>query len=143
MKSRELKADIHEIIRCIVCSSCPGCSPDHQERCEAMYKHEAEAIVKLLREKYNVIDTTQMPEKSSWKYRFTKWFCDNVNVCHGFKYDEYDALGNPVEKPENKIYNFFYKYWLWPFVQTDCICCNTVRGLIYGAVIGFILGKLL
>lgn len=63
-----LKADIHEIIRCIVCSSCPGCSPDHQERCEAMYKHEAEAIVKLLKEKYNVIDTTQMPEKESGKY---------------------------------------------------------------------------
>lgn len=138
-----LEADIYETIRSIVCEACPGCLPDHYERCKAMYRREAEAIVKLLKEKYNVIDTTQMPEKESWKYRFTKWFCDTINFCHGYKFGEYDALGNPVEKPENKVYNFFYKYWLWPFVQTDCVCCNTVRGLIYGAILGFIMGKLL
>lgn len=90
-----------------------------------------------------MIDTSHMPSKNSMRYRFTKWFVDHVNFCHGFYFDEYDALGNPVEKPDNKVYNFFYKYWLWPFMQTDCICCNTVRGVIYGAVLGFIFGRLL
>lgn len=90
-----------------------------------------------------MIDTTHVPEKWSFKYKLTKLFIDNINFCHGFKFDEFDAQGNPVEKPENKIYNFVYKYWLWPFQQTGCICCNTVRGLIYGGIVGFIVGKFL
>lgn len=89
-----------------------------------------------------MIDSTKMPEKGSRKYRFTKWFVDNINFCHGYRFDEYDADGNPVEKPENRVYTFFYTYWLWPFIQTGCVCCNTVRGLIYGGLAGFILGYL-
>lgn len=90
-----------------------------------------------------MIDTTKVPQKGSLKYALTKWFCDKLNFCHGAFYDEYDAEGNPVEKPENKVYNFFYKYWLWPFEQTGCACCNTVRGLIYGAILGWLMGRLL
>lgn len=87
-----------------------------------------------------MIDSTKMPEKGSRRYKFAKWFIDHINFCHGYKFDEYDAAGNPVEKPENKVYTFFYNYWLWPFLQTGCLCCNTVRGLIYGGIIGFIFG---
>lgn len=60
-----LEADIYETIRSIVCAACPGCLPNHYDRCKAMYKHEAEAITKLLREKYGMIDTAQIPEKES------------------------------------------------------------------------------
>lgn len=90
-----------------------------------------------------MIDSTQVPENGTKKYKFTKWFVDNLNFCHGYRFDEYDENGNPVEKPDNKLYNFFYKYWLWPFQQTGCACCNTVRGLIYGIIIGFVVGKFL
>lgn len=90
-----------------------------------------------------MIDSTKLARRGTIWHRFSKWFCDNVNFCHGYKYDEYDEEGNPVEKQENKVYNFFYKYWLWPYYQTDCICCNTVRGLIYGVVLGWLLGRLL
>lgn len=88
-----------------------------------------------------MIDSTRVPEKGTLKYKFNKWFVNNINWCDGYKYDEYDEAGNPVEKSENKIYNFFYTYWLWPYIQTGCACCNTVRGLIYGGIIGFIVGK--
>lgn len=91
-----------------------------------------------------MIDTSKFtPEKGTLGYKLLKFFIDRVNFCHGARYDEYDNDGNPVEKPENKIYNCFYKYWLWPFEQTGCACCNTVRGLFYGAVIGFLVGRLL
>jgi hypothetical protein len=50
--------------------------------------------------------------------------------------------GNPIAKPENKIYNWIYEHWLWPWKQTDCVCCNTVRGIAFGVIIGFILGVL-
>ena len=70
-------------------------------------------------------------------HKFKKWFVDNVNWCEGYYY------GTEIEKPENKIYNFFYKYWLFPWKQTDCLCCNTTRGLIYGIIIGYLLGEIL
>lgn len=75
-------------------------------------------------------------EKGTWKYHLMAWFIAHVNFCHGEYID-----GTP--KPENTIYNTFYKYWLWPFEQTDCICCNTVRGLLYGFIAGFTLRGLL
>ena len=77
------------------------------------------------------------PKKGERGYWFVKWFTDNINWCHGYYYD------SEIEKPENKLYNFFYKYWLFPFIQTDCLCCNTVRGLIYGFILGFIFRGLL
>lgn len=65
-----------------------------------------------------------------------KQFINQVNFCHGEFYDG-------VEKPVNKLYDWLYEHWLYPFKQTDCVCCNTVRGLMYGAIIGFVLGVLL
>ena len=70
-------------------------------------------------------------------YRFVNWFCDNINFCHEYYY------GTDTPKPENRVYNILYEYWSFPFEQPDCICCNTVRGLIYGGIIGFILGRLI
>ena len=67
-------------------------------------------------------------------YSLVKWFRNNINWCDGFYYDTL------IPKPDNKIYNFFYTYWLFPFKQNDCLCCNSVRALIYGIIIGFLLG---
>nr|DAR55303.1 MAG TPA: hypothetical protein [Caudoviricetes sp.] len=78
---------------------------------------------------------TPSPKKGTWAYKFVAWFCNNVNFCHGYLYD------TDIEKPDNKIYNAVYRIWLFPFKQNDCICCNTVRGLIYGAVLGYLLGS--
>lgn len=69
----------------------------------------------------------------SW-LRFKEWFVNNVNWCEGYYY------GTDKPKPENKIYNWFYKYWLFPWKQNECLCCNTVRGVIYGFVLGVIAG---
>lgn len=80
---------------------------------------------------------TPKPKPETWAYKFVAWFCNNVNFCHGWLYD------SDIEKPANKVYDFFYKVWLFPFKQNDCICCNTVRGLLYGGLIGYIIGSLL
>lgn len=78
---------------------------------------------------------TPKPKSGTWAYKFVSWFCNNVNFCHGWLYD------SDIEKPANKVYDFFYKMWLFPFKQNDCICCNTVRGLLYGGLIGYIIGS--
>ena len=80
---------------------------------------------------------TPKPKPGTWAYKFVAWFCNNVNFCRGCLYD------SDIEKPANKVYDFFYKVWLFPFKQNDCICCNTVRGLLYGGLIGYIIGSLL
>lgn len=90
-----------------------------------------------------LIDTSVRPPEGTWRYKFCRWFCDIWNFCHGVYFDRVDSSGMPVDKPDNKLYDWFYTYWLFPFKQNDCICCNTVRGLIYGAIVGFITGSLL
>lgn len=93
-----------------------------------------------------LIDSSSIrPAPGTWKYRFCRWFHNEVNWCEGTLYDTVNPE-NPeffLDKPENKLYSWFYKYWLFPFQQNDCICCNTVRGLLYGGAVGFILGSLL
>lgn len=71
------------------------------------------------------------------------WFLNNVNWCHGYYYNQFDSEGNPVAKPENKVYEFFYRHWLWPWKQNECLCCNTVRGLMYGFIIGAVVGGII
>lgn len=70
------------------------------------------------------------------KARFKQWFIDNINWCEA-KYSD------GRDKPENRVLNWFYEHWLWPWDQNDCLCCNTTRGLIYGLVMGMIIGGLL
>lgn len=72
--------------------------------------------------------------EGSFAWRCARFFVNNINWCEGYYYETSDS------KPENKIYNFFYNNWLFPFKQNGCICCNTTRGLFYGVVIGYILG---
>lgn len=93
-----------------------------------------------------LIDTSVQPEPGTWKYKLCEWFCDHVNFCHGVFYTPKKISETEeifIDKPDNSLYDWFYKYWLFPFKQTDCVCCNTVRGLLYGAIIGYILGRLL
>lgn len=80
---------------------------------------------------------TPKPEKGTLAYKLAAFFVNHINFCEGYYY------GTELDKPENPLYNFFYKYWLFPFRQNDCICCNTVRGVLYGVLIGYILGVLL
>lgn len=87
-----------------------------------------------------LIDTSEIkPPKGTWRYKFCRWFNDNVNWCHGAFYDVPENSGLPLDKPDNPIYDWFYTYWLFPFKQTGCACCNTVRGLIYGFILGWLL----
>ena len=72
------------------------------------------------------------PLPHQFGYKFCQWFNDKVNFCHGYYFDTL------IEKPANPVYNFFYDYWLFPFRQNDCLCCNTVRGLIYGFILGLL-----
>lgn len=59
-------------------------------------------------------------------------FNDNVNWCH----DYYDG----TDKPENKLYSFLFKHWLFPFYGIECKCCYTTRGVFYGLIVGAVLG---
>lgn len=73
------------------------------------------------------------PCKGEPGYSFIKFFRDHINFCEGVYYD------TNIAKPDNKLYDFLYKYWLFPFEQNGCVCCNTVRGVIYGMLIAYFL----
>lgn len=81
---------------------------------------------------------TPNPEPGTLGYKFCRWFVNNINFCHGNYY------GTEEPKPDNKIFNFFYTYWFFPFETGDnpCTCCAAVRGLIYGGIIGYFIGRL-
>lgn len=83
-----------------------------------------------------LIDTSTIhPDVSTVRGKMLRWFINNVNFCS----DYYDG----TEKPSNPVYDFFWKYWLFPFAQTGCVCCNTVRGVLYGFIAGVAIGWLL
>lgn len=69
--------------------------------------------------------------------RVWDWFCtrfhDNINWCEGYYKDG-------TAKPVNHVYLWFYNHNLFPFKQTGCLCCNSVRCLVYGSIIGAVLG---
>ena len=80
-----------------------------------------------------ILCTLPQPKPGTLFYKLSAWFVNNVNWCEGYYY------GTETPKPDNRVYNFFYKYWLFPFENTGCVCCNTVRGLVYGFILGGIL----
>ena len=86
--------------------------------------------------KMELLDTPK-PKQGTIAYKIVEWFVNHVNFCEGILY------GTDVDKPENKVYDFFYKFWLFPFKQNDCLCCNTVRGLLYGVIIGLGIGRII
>lgn len=93
-----------------------------------------------------LIDASQInPKPGTLRYKFCKFFNDKINWCSGVVYGELNPENPefPLDKPENKVYNWFYEYWLFPFKQNNCICCNTVRGVFYGLILGYILRSLL
>lgn len=73
-------------------------------------------------------------ESGTFMFKLASWFVNNINWCEGYYY------GTDVTKPDNKVYNFFYTYWLFPFVQNGCMCCNTTRGVVYGILLGYLIG---
>lgn len=89
-----------------------------------------------------MIDSTKPVDPATRWGRFRVWFHNNINWCEGTIISGKN-FEETLDKPDNPVYEWFYKYWLWPFEQTGCACCNTVRGLCYGIAIGFVLGMLL
>lgn len=83
-----------------------------------------------------MIDTPK-PQPGTLAYTLCQFFVNHINWCEGYYYDTDEP------KPDNKLYNWLYAHWLWPFKQNDCICCNTVRGVVYGGVVGYSMGVLL
>lgn len=80
---------------------------------------------------------TPSPKEGTLAYKLCEFFVNNINWCEGWLY------GTEIAKPENKLYNALYKYWLFPFENNGCLCCNTTRGVLYGGIIGYLLGRLL
>ena len=89
-----------------------------------------------MRVKLPLWDTPQ-PKPGTMGYKFCQWFVDNINWCEGYYY------GTDTPKPENKLYSVLWEYWLFPFKNNGCACCIGTRSLVYGLVLGFILGRLL
>lgn len=71
----------------------------------------------------------------SCRERLKAFFLNRINFCHGYYYPSEEP------KPQNLVYDFFYRNWLRPWKQNDCLCCNAVRGLIYGLIIGIFMGR--
>lgn len=65
-----------------------------------------------------------------------KWFfLEQINWCH-----KTDRNGN--EKKPSIFYNLYcYLFYPIPWMENPCWCCASVRGLVYGIVLGFVLGK--
>lgn len=80
---------------------------------------------------------TPKPKPGTFWYKVCQFFVNNINWCEGWYYD------SDTPKPPNKLYDFLFTYWLFPFKNNACLCCNTTRGVFYGLVLGFILGKIL
>jgi len=63
------------------------------------------------------------------------FFIDHINWCH------------PVNsKGQEKESTLFYEYWcklFWPipWMEAPCWCCASVRGVIYGLIVGAIYGR--
>lgn len=68
--------------------------------------------------------------------RIKNFFLDHINWCH-------KTLSNGEPKPNTKFYQFFcYLFWPIPWNEEPCWCCAGTRGIIYGVVLGIILGYL-
>lgn len=67
------------------------------------------------------------------------FFLDHINWCHPVYHDG-------TEKPDSKLY-YLYCLAFWPipwmeekYGKQPCWCCASVRGLIYGLLMGFAAG---
>ena len=60
------------------------------------------------------------------------FFLDNINWCHKTR-----STG------EEKPMTWFYEIWCWifwpiPWMDEPCWCCASVRGVIYGVLLGLL-----
>lgn len=77
--------------------------------------------------------STPQPKQGTRWYRFCEWFVNHINWCEGYYYR------TETPKPENKLYNFLWKYWLFPFENNGCACCIGTRAFVYGFILGGLL----
>lgn len=63
------------------------------------------------------------------------FFLEKINWCHPTNCDG-------TEKPETLFYKIYcYLFWPIPWMEPQpCWCCASVRGIIYGLVLGFYVG---
>lgn len=68
-----------------------------------------------------------------------KWvvnfFLDHINFCH-------PVLHTGEDKPESLFYNLYCKLF-WPIPEKGCWCCGSVRGIMYGVLLGIVIGYLI
>lgn len=72
-------------------------------------------------------------------YTDLKWFfLEKINWCHPT-----DRNGN--EKKPSLFYNIYcYIFWPIPWMKPEpCWCCASVRGIVYGLIIGYLIGHYL
>ena len=67
--------------------------------------------------------------KTLWK-KAKDFFLDHINWCH-------PTLSNGEEKEPTAFYNFWcWLFWPIPWMDEPCWCCASVRGVIYGVILG-------
>lgn len=69
--------------------------------------------------------------KTLWT-KAKNFFLDHINWCH-------KTLSTGEEKPMT----WFYEFWCWifwpiPWMEEPCWCCASVRGVIYGILLGLL-----
>lgn len=62
--------------------------------------------------------------------KLKNFFLDHINFCYPKKSDGAD-------KPQTWWYHFYRAlYWPIPQQDTPCWCCASIRGIIYGILLG-------
>lgn len=80
------------------------------------------------------------------KAYLTVLFMNYINWCNGYVWKVIDmkAVETNAPKPDNKLWSWIWNHWLWPWSmdEVECQCCRMIRGVMYGVVIGFIIGAI-
>lgn len=66
--------------------------------------------------------------------KFKCFFLEKINWCHPTKCDG-------TEKGDSLFYKLYcYVFYPIPWQENPCWCCASVRGLLTGGIMGFLLG---
>lgn len=69
--------------------------------------------------------------KKLWS-KIKNFFLDHINWCH-------KELSTGGEKEPTNWYQFYcWLFWPIPWQKEPCWCCASVRGIIYGIILGIV-----
>lgn len=79
--------------------------------------------------------------KVLWKH-IKKWAID-VNFCHSTDSNgEAKVVTGSIDRAINKFIGFYRMlFWPIPTMEEPCWCCASVRGIVYGYIIGCLMYK--